>query len=63
MQSLVEIGPVVLEKKIYKFRQCIFTILLLYPLMKRGGPSFESPLSKDALCQEVWSSGSEEEDF
>ena len=24
--SLVEIGPVVLEKKIFKFRQCIFTI-------------------------------------
>ena len=25
--SLVKIGPVVLEKKIFKFRQCIFTIL------------------------------------
>ena len=25
-QSLVEIGPVVLEKKIFKFRQCMFTI-------------------------------------
>ena len=26
VSSLVEIGPVVLEKKIFKFRQCIFTI-------------------------------------
>ena len=59
MQSLVETGPVVLEKKIYEFRQCI---LLRSPLMKRRGPSFESPLSKDALCQ-VSSSGSEEEEF
>ena len=27
--SLVEIGPVVVEKYIFKFHQCIFTILLL----------------------------------
>ena len=26
VQSLVEIGPVVLEEKIFKFHQCIFTI-------------------------------------
>ena len=33
---LVEIGPVVLEKKIFIFRQCIFTISLFV----RCGPSF-----------------------
>ena len=39
--SLVEIGPVVLEKKIFKFCQCIFTISSLSPLGKGRGPSFE----------------------
>ena len=39
--SLVEIGSVVLEKKIFKFCQCIFAILLLSPLRKGRGPSFE----------------------
>ena len=29
MPSLVEIGPVVLEKKILKLRQYVFTLLLL----------------------------------
>ena len=38
--SLVEIGPVVL-KKILKFRQYIFTLLLLSPLEKGCGPSLE----------------------
>ena len=46
--SLVEIGPAVLEKKNFKFRQCIFTISLLSPLGKVLGPSFEQ-----TLCQ-VW---------
>ena len=54
--SLVEIGPVVREKKILNFRQCILAILLLSPLGK--GATFHlnklKPLSpKDALCQ-VW---------
>ena len=39
--SLVEIGSVVLEKKIFKFCQCIFAISLLSPLGKGQGPSFE----------------------
>ena len=30
-----------MEKKIFKFRQCIFAILLLSPLGKRRGPSSE----------------------
>ena len=38
--GLVEIGPVVL-KKILKFLQCIFAILLLSPLGKECDPSFE----------------------
>ena len=39
--SLVEIGLVVLEKKILKMRQCIFAISLLSPLGKEQRPSFE----------------------
>ena len=39
--SLVEIGSVVLEKKIFEFRQCIFTISLLSPLGEGWCPSFE----------------------
>ena len=38
---LFEIGPVVLDKKIFKARQCIFAISLLSPLGKGRGPSFE----------------------
>ena len=41
MPSLVEIGQVVLEKKIFKMCQCIFTISLLSTLGKRRGPSSE----------------------
>ena len=37
----VEIGPVILEKKIFKFRQCIFTISYSSPLGKGYDPSFE----------------------
>ena len=39
--SLVEIGQVVLENKILKFRQRIFTISLLSLLGKESGPSFK----------------------
>ena len=56
MPSLVEIGPVVLEKKIFKFRQCILAISYYLPLEKVGAfhlNKLESPSSKDALCQ-VW---------
>ena len=46
-----------LEKKILKFRQCIFLLFRNYlPLEKDGALHFnklESPLPKDALCQ-VW---------
>ena len=54
--SLVEISLVVLEKMIFKFRQCNFTISELSSLGKGRGTSFkklESPPPKDALCQ-VW---------
>ena len=53
--SLVEIGQVVLER-MFKFRQCIFAISQLSPLVKGRVPSlnkFESPSSEDAFCQ-VW---------
>ena len=59
---------VVLEKRIFKFCQCIFAILCLSPLEKGRGPSFtnlESPSPQDAFCQ-VWLKlvrGSWEEDF
>ena len=39
--SFAEIGPVILEKKIFKVRQYIFAISLLSPLGKGWGPSFE----------------------
>ena len=55
MSSLVEIGPVVLEK-IFKFRQYIFTLLLLSPLEKGRVlylNKLESPLTSDGLYQ-VW---------
>ena len=39
--SLVENGLVVLEKKIFKFLQCIFAVLKLFPLRKELGSSFE----------------------
>jgi hypothetical protein len=38
---LIEIGPLVVEKKIFKKFQCIFTLLLLSPLGERQSPSFE----------------------
>ena len=54
--SLVEIGPVVLDRKIFKFHQCIFTILLSSPIGRCGALHLnrhESPSPKDELCQ-VW---------
>ena len=39
--SLDEIGPVVLENTIFKVRQCLFAISLLFSLGKGRGPSFE----------------------
>ena len=56
MPSLVEIGPVVLEKKIFKCRQCIFSMWLLSPLEKciaLNLNKFEFPLPKNTLCH-VW---------
>jgi hypothetical protein len=53
---LINFGPLVLEKKIFENFQCIFTLLLLYPLGEKLSPSFEqfeSPSPKDDLCQ-VW---------
>jgi hypothetical protein len=38
--SLNEIGLLVLVKKIFKKFQCIFTLLLLFPLGKGCSPSF-----------------------
>ena len=39
--NLVKIGPAVLEKRIIKFRQCIFLIAKLSPFGKGRGPLFE----------------------
>ena len=66
MPSLVEIGPVVLEKKIFKRCQFIFINSQLSPLWEGRGILFEleSPSPKDTLCQ-FWlnkPSGSGEED-
>jgi hypothetical protein len=41
MPSLIEIGLLVMEKKIFKNFQCIFTPLLLTPLGERQSPSVE----------------------
>ena len=55
--SLVEIGSVVLEKKIFKFCQCISAISLSSPLDKKGVTlhlnKLEFPSPKDASHQ-VW---------
>ena len=39
-----EFGPVILEKRILKFCQCIFAISSLSPLGKVYGPSFEQTI-------------------
>ena len=41
MQSLVVIGPMILEKKIFKFRPCIFAILVLSPFEKGWDSAFK----------------------
>jgi hypothetical protein len=41
MPSLVEIGLLVLEKKIFKNVQCIFTLLRLFPLGEGHSPSLK----------------------
>ena len=41
MLKFVEISPVVLERKIFRFRQYIFAISLAPSLEKERGPSFE----------------------
>ena len=56
MPSLVEIGPVVLKKKILKFRQCILNLLFhnYIPLKKDVVLHLnkqEYPSPKDALIQ------------
>jgi hypothetical protein len=67
--SLVKIGPVVLEKKIFKSSHPIFTFLWLSPLWREPAALYwnklEFPLSKDILY-EVWLNlvcGPGEEDF
>ena len=56
MPSLVEIGPVVLEKKIFNFVN-VFSLFRNYLPFAKGGAlhlnRFESPSPKDTLCQ-VW---------
>ena len=39
--SLVEIDPMVLQEKIFRFRHCIFALLLLSPLGKGRGSTIE----------------------
>jgi hypothetical protein len=49
-------GLLVLEKKIFRNVQCIFTLLRLSPHGEGQSPSFEQsriPSPKDDLCQ-VW---------
>ena len=56
MPSLVEIGPVVLEKIFFYFIN-VFRNFHNYLLLEKGGAlhlnKLESPTPKDALCQ-VW---------
>ena len=54
--NLVEIGPVVREKKIFNFIYVFLQFGNYLPLEKGGAlhlNKFESPVPKDALCQ-VW---------
>jgi hypothetical protein len=50
--SLIEFGPVVLEKKIFKNFQCIFSLSLLSPLREGRSPSFKNlnPLPLRMIC-------------
>ena len=71
MRSLFEIGPVVLEMKIIKLGQCIFSILLLYLHGKGQDPSFEqtwNPFTKECFVIYIkfvwyWPCGSGEDFF
>ena len=57
-----KIGPVVLEKKIFKNLLCNFTMPLLHPPEKKFGPPFE----QTSICAKFgwnWSSGSWEKIF
>ena len=72
MPRLVEIGPVVLERKILKFLQCIFGALHFLPLENGGAlhlNNLEYLSPKDALSivpslvEINWPSGSGEENF
>ena len=64
--SLVKISPVVLEKRIFKFRQYIFTLLILSSLGKECCPWTNlNPLHPRMLCTKfVWNlpSGSREKE-
>jgi hypothetical protein len=68
MSSLVKIGPVVLEKKIFKWPHPIFTFLRLSPLRRGPGPLFEQtwipfhPRRKCIKFDWIWPAGSGEED-
>ena len=57
MQSLVEIGPLVLEKKIFLNFVIVFSLFHNYLPLEKGRVlhlnKIESPSPKDALCQ-VW---------
>ena len=67
LPSLVEIGSLVLEKKISKIRQCIFTISYLSSLGKTAEhiikKKIKSSSPKDAKFALNWAIGSGEEDF
>ena len=50
-QVLFQIGQVILERKIFKFRQCILLFFTYLPLEKGGVPQLNNlkfPLPKDA---------------
>ena len=44
MARLVDIGPVVLEKKMFKFLPCIFGFFHYYLFGKWCGPSFQQTI-------------------
>ena len=55
--SLVKISPVVLEKRIFLFRQCIFAISYLSPIAKGRYSSFEQtwiPFTKECCAEFGW---------
>ena len=62
MSCMVEVGLVVLEKKIFKFRQCILVISSISPLGKKRGSLFEQTwILVRLLCAEfgwLWPKGS-----